>query len=111
MIKIVTKYTLEFIDDIKMRQLIEIEKIEKSKENGLTEMEASAMLISSLLVAINDNKDRTTFNDFILDNFGVSELSECSQVIMEIMGEFEKKSQISPTSINASTEDEKSPKK
>lgn len=111
MLKNITKYNLEFVEEIKMRQLIEVEKVEKQKELWLTEIEALSMLLSILLISIDGNTDKSTFKDFILDNFWIDELSECSTIVMEIMGKSEKKSQTLSTNTNSSswTESENSP--
>jgi len=94
MIKTIGSNTFDLLDSVKVRQAQVLMQLWKLHESGsIDEIDMAIKTISALLVSINDNKDKESFYDFLMDNLDTTEMTELSEVAMEIVNSFVKKNQ------------------
>ena len=108
--KTIQNHKIVFVDQIKMRQMIEIEKIKNKADTG-SELELISDMLTVLIVSINEITDKVKIKDILLDDLDPTGLGECAGILKELMTDFEKKSLTLSTSMKSSswTESEKSP--
>lgn len=84
--KIIWKNCFKIREEIKMRQIIEIQKI--SEQFVKKEIDEATMWILSLLSMIESVNGTIISSDWLLDNLDISEFTELSKIISEKINEF-----------------------
>lgn len=101
--KTIWKNTFDVKDEVMMRQMMEIWKLHKKHEAWeLDEMDLSVEVIVIMTNKINDNEDKKSFKDFILDNLTDDKFAELSEFVMNIVEKFLKKKETMNTNMKSS---------
>lgn len=101
--KIIGKNVFEIQDEVYMRQMVEIGKLNKKLDNWeITQDELIVEMIVIMLRKINNNEDRKIFSDFILDNLTPIDFWCLSDLVSEIVYKFLKKNETTDTNTKSS---------
>lgn len=100
--KIIQDRKIIFVDQIKMRQMIEIEKVKNKADTG-SELELVSDMLCILIVSIDEVADKVKIKDILLDELDPTGLGECAGILKELMSDFEKKSLTLSTSMKSSS--------
>lgn len=100
-------HTFTVVDEMKMRQTKELHTLAKKLENKeIDEITMSMMGIVILITSIDENTDKSTFYDFMLDEMTPEDFKELQEKCNYIFEWFVKKNEIMTTSMPLSSESE-----